>query len=72
FDPPYDLADDVMDGLIAATIQNALAHDGLVVVERSRRSRTPHFPEGFESWNSRYGETVVYYAQRNREPMEQQ
>ena len=25
FDPPYDLADDVMDGLIDATIQNALA-----------------------------------------------
>ena len=72
FDPPYDLADDVMDGLIDATIQNALAHDGLIVVERSRRSRPPHVPEGFESWNSRYGETVVYYAQRNHEPMEQQ
>ncbi|MDO4413294.1 RsmD family RNA methyltransferase [Cutibacterium sp.] len=72
FDPPYDVADDVMDSLIASTTQHALAHDGLLVVERSRRSRSPHFPEGFESWNSRYGETVVYYAQRNRESMEQQ
>ncbi|MSS46462.1 methyltransferase [Cutibacterium sp. WCA-380-WT-3A] len=70
FDPPYDLADDDMDGLIAMASERALAHNGLLVVERSRRSRAPRFPDGYESWNSRYGETVVYYAQHTREPME--
>ncbi|BCY24821.1 methylase [Propionibacterium sp. NM47_B9-13] len=68
FDPPYDLADDAMDGLIAAACERTLARNGLLVVERSRRSRGPGFPEGYESWNSRYGETVVYYAQCRREP----
>ncbi|WCC81121.1 RsmD family RNA methyltransferase [Cutibacterium equinum] len=72
FDPPYDVDDEVVDSLISSATHSALADDGVVVVERSRRSRAPRFPEGFESWDSRYGETVVYYAQRNREPVEQQ
>lgn len=68
FDPPYDLAADDMDSLILTACDGALAHNGLLVVERSRRSRDPRFPDGYESWNSRYGETVVYYAQRTGEP----
>ena len=64
----YDLAADDMDSLILTACDGALAHNGLLVVERSRRSRDPRFPDGYESWNSRYGETVVYYAQRTGEP----
>ena len=68
FDPPYDLADDDLDSLIATACKKSLARNGLLVIERSRRSRDPRFPDGYESWSSRYGETVVYYAQRAGEP----
>ena len=67
FDPPYDLAADDMDSLILTACDGALAHNGLLVVERSRRSRDPRFPDGYESWNCRFGETVVVYALRTGE-----
>lgn len=67
FDPPYDLDDAELDRLVALAAEAALAGDGLLVVERSSRSRPPAFPEGMTRWTSRYGETAVHYAQADRE-----
>ena len=63
-DPPYDLAG--VDGLVDALIGNGwLAADGLLVVERSARSTPPVWPPALtESWQRRYGETVLWFAQR--------
>ena len=63
-DPPYDLAD--VDALVGALVGNGwLAPDGLVVIERSARSTAPVWPpELGEVWQRRYGETMLWFAQR--------
>ena len=64
FDPPY--ADEV-DELIELALP-LLKADGLLVVERDRRSAAPKFPSELgDSWKLAYGETVIYYAQRSSE-----
>ncbi len=65
FDPPYDLADEDLDELIDAAAR-VLVDNGLLVVERSARSRAPHLPEGMETWSASYGETTIHYAQWDR------
>lgn len=67
FDPPYDLDDAELDRLVALAARTVLVADGLLVVERSSRSRPPAFPATMTSWTNRYGETAVHYAQADRE-----
>lgn len=64
-DPPYPLADEAVDADLAMLVEHGwLADDALVVVERSRRSREPRWPDGFFSTQRRkYGETTLWRAE---------
>ncbi|MFS0852258.1 16S rRNA (guanine(966)-N(2))-methyltransferase RsmD [Microbacterium sp. 179-I 3D4 NHS] len=63
-DPPYDLADATMIADLVA-VAPLLAEDGLVVVERARRSAPPRLDEaGLELVREKtYGDTAVWWAQ---------
>lgn len=63
-DPPYDLPPERLDRLLAALVASAaLRPRALVVVERSRRSGAPGWPETFEeTWERRYGETTLHFG----------
>jgi len=42
-----------------------LAHDGVVLVERSSRTPPPQFPAVLaDVWSRRYGETQIWFATR--------
>ncbi len=64
-DPPYDVTDDALGAVLAALVEHDwLAADAFVVVERSRRSPQPRWPEGLElSGEKRYGDTTVWFAE---------
>lgn len=64
-DPPYPLADEDVDAdLLALVEQGWLAPEAIVVVERSRRSREPRWPDGFRANRRRkYGETMLWQAE---------
>jgi len=63
-DPPYTVAADRLDAVVAELVANGwLASDGLLVLERSRRSPEPRWPaQVVDSWERSYGETVLHYA----------
>lgn len=65
-DPPYDVADDVVEQVLAGLAANGWLADGsLVVVERARPRRGAMFswPDGYEPGRERtYGETVLRTA----------
>lgn len=63
-DPPYDLPQEALDRLLGALVESAaLRPRALVVVERSRRSDAPGWPESFaETWERRYGETTLHFG----------
>lgn len=63
-DPPYDLADDVVDAILADLARPGALNDGaVVVVERSARSAAPRWPTTWEELARRdYGETSVHYG----------
>jgi 16S rRNA (guanine966-N2)-methyltransferase len=63
-DPPYDLAVEAVEAVLLALLdQGWVATDGLVVVERSRRSPDLRWPAGFvDTWARRYGETVLFFG----------
>lgn len=64
FDPPYALAETVVDTMLQQVVEGGwLACDALVVVERSSRSAAPRFPGNPDAWQRRYGETVLHHAQ---------
>lgn len=64
FDPPYAVGSAELDALVASALEHGwLAEDGVVVLERGRRSDPPRWPEGMDSWSRRYGETVLHWAQ---------
>lgn len=65
-DPPYELASAALDRLLVDLIgQGWLAADGLVVVERSRRTSDLSWPDAVvEHWNRGYGETVLHFGTR--------
>ncbi|GAA1868529.1 16S rRNA (guanine(966)-N(2))-methyltransferase RsmD [Myceligenerans crystallogenes] len=64
-DPPYDLSDDDLSGVLAdLAAPGVLAPGAVVVVERSARSAEPAWPAGLEPFGDKtYGETRVHYAE---------
>jgi 16S rRNA (guanine(966)-N(2))-methyltransferase RsmD len=65
-DPPYRESDERVDALLAALSDNGwLAANGVLVVERDRRSREPEWPAGVRTLKSRdYGEATLWYGRR--------
>jgi 16S rRNA (guanine966-N2)-methyltransferase len=63
-DPPYALpVEDLTDALTALRDHDWLAHEALVVLERSSRGAAPTWPDGFAADRTRrYGETVLWYG----------
>ena len=63
-DPPYALASDRLDAVVADLVAHGwLAPGGLVVLERSARTPPPGWPAAFDrSWSRAYGETVLHLA----------
>ena len=60
-DPPYDVDDDEVHGVLAA-LQPLLADDAVICVERSTRSGEPTLPDGLELERRKdYGETVLFW-----------
>ena len=63
-DPPYDVAEDALAGVLDALVAGRwLDPEALVVVERSGRSPEPRWPGGLSATvERRYGETVMWFA----------
>jgi 16S rRNA (guanine966-N2)-methyltransferase len=63
-DPPYPLGADEVDADLRALHQfDWLVPGAMVVVERSSRSDSPDFPQGFTDLRERrYGETTLWYG----------
>lgn len=62
-DPPYDVDGAAVDRVLARLAAGLLAPQGLVVVERSKRSTPPVWPPAFtDVWERGYGETVLHYG----------
>lgn len=63
-DPPYDLTEEALAAdLHALATRGWLAEEALVVVERSKRSAEPTWPDGLAPERvKKYGETVIWYA----------
>lgn len=66
-DPPYDLASTSVEITLAGLVdQGWVAPDGLVVVERSRRTPELRWPAGLSGGRSRrYGETTLFFGRRD-------
>lgn len=69
-DPPYDLESTALDPVLSAVVEHGwVAPDGLVVVERSRRSPDLRWPAGFDGgWSRRYGETMLFFGRADPPP----
>lgn len=67
-DPPYDVPAATVAAVLEAVVtQGWVAPDGLVVVERSRRTPEVDWPAGFgDGWSRRYGETVLFFGPADR------
>ncbi|MGI8614893.1 MAG: 16S rRNA (guanine(966)-N(2))-methyltransferase RsmD [Nocardioidaceae bacterium] len=65
-DPPYSLADDLVQAALSALVTRGwLGDQAVVVVERSKRGPQPSWPEGLGPLHDRtYGETVLWYGRR--------
>jgi 16S rRNA (guanine966-N2)-methyltransferase len=63
-DPPYDLDATSLEAVLVAVVEQGwVAPDGLIVVERSRRTPELGWPVGFrDTWARRYGETTLIFA----------
>jgi 16S rRNA (guanine(966)-N(2))-methyltransferase RsmD len=65
-DPPYAVADDRVRAVLEALAERWLAPDAVVVVERSSRGAPMAWPDGLRAVaERRYGETTLWYAQRD-------
>lgn len=65
-DPPYDLQTSLLETVLDAVVELGwVAADGLLVVERSRRTPDLRWPAGFDGgWSRRYGETTLFFGLR--------
>ncbi len=62
-DPPYDVDEVELGGVLDALTRGWLARDALVVVERGRRSPQPRWPAVLEPLDvRRYGEAALWSA----------
>ncbi|HJQ05994.1 MAG TPA: 16S rRNA (guanine(966)-N(2))-methyltransferase RsmD [Nocardioides sp.] len=67
-DPPYPLTEDDLATDLRLLVEHGwLAEDALVVVERSRRSPEPTWPDGLEPLSGKrgmkkYGETTLWFS----------
>ncbi len=63
-DPPYPLANEEVEGMLALLVEHDwLATGSVVVLERSARSVEPAWPKGLGCERTkRYGETVLWYV----------
>lgn len=62
-DPPYELATEDLESLLADLARHRLVGGAVLVVERPARARPPHWPEGFvPQWNRRFGDTELFRA----------
>ena len=63
-DPPYELSTPSVEAILRDLVTNGwLTAEGLVVVERSSRDAPPRWPDGLgDTWEKKYGETVLYYG----------
>ncbi|WP_022909866.1 RsmD family RNA methyltransferase [Aestuariimicrobium kwangyangense] len=59
-DPPYSLPTDHLEDLLARVRDEWLLPDGVMVVERARRSSVPQLA-GCETWTRPYGETTLVW-----------
>jgi 16S rRNA (guanine966-N2)-methyltransferase len=62
--PPYELANSRVEAILRDLVTNGwLTAEGLMVLERSGRDPAPRWPDVLgDSWDKRYGETVLYFA----------
>jgi 16S rRNA (guanine966-N2)-methyltransferase len=67
-DPPYDDASTTLDAQLARLVDNGwVSRPGLVILERSRRSAPPNWPDSvWRTWVRPYGETSVYFGSLER------
>ena len=66
-DPPYPTPDEEVDDALARVGGEWVVPGGMVVVERSSRSRAPVWPDGFTDTRERkYGETTLWYGHAAR------
>jgi 16S rRNA (guanine966-N2)-methyltransferase len=66
-DPPYPTSDEEVDDNVGRLSAEWVVPGGMVVVERSSRSRGPVWPVGFTDSRARkYGETTLWYAHAGR------
>ena len=65
-DPPYELATTEVEHVVTDLLDNGwLGEEGLLIVERSRRSVAPSWPAALRrSWQRSYGETMLHFAER--------
>lgn len=63
-DPPYAVGEDDIAAVLGL-LSPRLAEDGMVIVERSRRSAEPTWPVGIVPQRRRdYGDTTLWWAER--------
>lgn len=68
-DPPYDVGEDDLAEVLVRLGDGWVAPDGVVVIERSRRSPEPAWPAGMTRTDSRtYGDTQVWFAEPAPQP----
>ena len=67
-DPPYAMADEEVEAVLALLVRGWVSADSLVVVRRQARSAPPRLPEGWEFARTRtYGDTLVLLASFQQE-----
>lgn len=63
-DPPYELDAETLDNLLRACVEQGwVSSNGLLIIERSRRTQDPVWPSPVaEAWTRAYGETTLHFG----------